>query len=283
VTHGGGIYSGRDSATTIKSTTVTGNILFRPSDYYGAHGAGIYSGGGTLTLQRSIISGNEGTGTAVSVVGREIYAKTAVVNANDFNVFGRSGDAGVAGFTPGSSDIVPNQPIGSILRPLADNGGSAHTRTHALAIGSPALDASPDDDRCFAVDQRGAVRPRGAVCDIGAFEGSAVKCSGRVTTQVGTDGPDELTGTSRVDVIAGLDGDDAIGGLEGNDVICGGGGADSLVGGAGNDSLLGGDGNDTLFGNGGNDALNGGAGLDQCNGGAQSDTAAACETMLNVP
>jgi hypothetical protein len=279
VSYGAGIYSGGGSVT-LRSSTVTGNSL--TSSYYVPHGGGVAARSGTLTLERSIISGNRGN--LGSIVGREVYAKAGtVVIANGFNVFGRSGDAGVAGFTPGSTDIVPNQPIGGILRPLADNGGSMHTRTHALAIGSPALNASPDDDHCFAVDQRGAVRPRGASCDIGAFEGSAVQCNGRVTTQVGTDGPDELSGTAGVDVIAGLNGDDAIGGLEGNDVICGGGGADSLVAGAGNDSLLGEDDNDTLFGNGGNDALNGGAGQDQCNGGAQSDTAAACETVTNVP
>lgn len=280
VYYGGGIYSG--GSLTIRSSTVTGNTLSRVDGYYVPHGGGVHVRDGTLTLQRSIISGNGGN--AASVVGREAYVKAGtVVNANDFNVFGRSGDAGVAGFTPGSTDIVANQPIGGILRPLADNGGSMHTRTHALAIGSPALNASPDDEHCFAVDQRGAVRPRGAACDIGAFEGSAVQCNGRVTTQVGTDGPDELTGTSGADVIAGLNGDDTIGGLEGNDVICGGVGADSLVGDAGNDSLLGEDGNDRLFGSGGNDALNGGAGQDQCNGGAQSDSAAACETVTNVP
>ena len=142
-----------------------------------------------------------------------------------------SGDAGVAGFTPGSTDIVPNKPIGDILLPLADNGGDFDTRTHALAMGSPALDASPDDASCPAVDQRGSPRPRGPACDIGAFEGAAVLCNGRVTTMVGTDGPDELTGTAGADVIAGLNGDDNIAGLGGNDLICAGGGADSVFGG----------------------------------------------------
>jgi hypothetical protein len=277
--YAGGIYSGNNGTLTILSSTVTGNALVASLPYFPKPGGGVAIFSGTLTLQRSIVSGN------TARKGREIYADAdVVVRTNDFNVFGREGDAGISGFTTGSTDIVPNESLRGILLPLADNGGS--TQTHALAIGSPALDASPDDAGCPTVDQRGTVRPRGPACDIGAFEGSAVLCSGRTTTMVGTDGPDELTGTPGPDVIAGLNGDDAIGGLEGNDVICGGGGADSLFGASGNDLLLGQGGHDRLFGHSGNDTLNGGDGQDQCDGGVNAgapDTATACETVKNVP
>src|SRR5205814_2005 len=58
------------------------------------------------------------------------------------------------------------------LGPLADNGGP--TLTHALLLGSAAIDAG-DDAVCAAdpvsgVDQRGVIRPQGAHCDIGAYE-----------------------------------------------------------------------------------------------------------------
>lgn len=66
--------------------------------------------------------------------------------------------------------IVPNMPLG----PLTDNGGA--TPTHALMAGSPAIDAVPVAD-CTNVtgtpilnDQRGALRPAGAACDIGSYE-----------------------------------------------------------------------------------------------------------------
>jgi hypothetical protein len=58
------------------------------------------------------------------------------------------------------------------LAPLANNNGN--TRSFALLIGSPAIDAG-DDITCAAApvsnaDQRGVTRPQGAHCDIGSYE-----------------------------------------------------------------------------------------------------------------
>jgi hypothetical protein len=271
---GGGVEN--TGELTIVSSTVTGNYAF-----YDEGGGLFVREGGTVTLKRSIVSGNR------ALRGREILISSdtgGAVTADDYNLFGHGGDAGVVGFTPGATDIVPNEPIGGILLALADNGGETHT--HALAIRSPALNASPDDATCPAIDQRGNPRPQGPSCDIGSFEGLAVLCAGRVTTMVGTNGPDNLTGTADADVIGGLNGNDVIGGLGGNDLICAGGGADSVFGSSGNDVLFGQGGNDRLFGHSGNDTLNGGTGQDQCDGGSHTgvgDTATACEAVSNVP
>ena len=54
-----------------------------------------------------------------------------------------------------------------LLGPLQDNGGPAKTR--AITTDSPAFDAG-SGDLCPATDERGAVRPQAAACDIGAFE-----------------------------------------------------------------------------------------------------------------
>jgi hypothetical protein len=275
--YGGGIYVWGDGAT-IANSTVTGNT----ADYAGG---GLYVQSGTLTLRRSIVSGNTAAylpeASEIRVTGHDA---PGTLVADDYNLIGQDGDAGVAGFTPGATDIVPDKPIGGILLPLADNGGG--TQTHALAIGSDALDASPDDATCPTTDQRGNPRPRGPACDIGAFEGVAVLCNGAVTTMVGTIAGDRLTGTPGPDVISGLSGDDTLLGMGGNDVICGGFGADRVDGGPGRDLLFGEPGDDRLFGQGGNDTLNGGAGQDQCDGGPHSgpgDTATACENVRNVP
>lgn len=61
--------------------------------------------------------------------------------------------------------------IDPLLGPLGDYGGP--TLTHALSLGSPAIDAASD---CPTTDQRGVARPVDgnsdslAVCDIGAYE-----------------------------------------------------------------------------------------------------------------
>jgi hypothetical protein len=275
--YGAGINLAGKSSLTLAHSTVTGNVAR-------FEGGGLFVQEGAARLQRSIVSGN------AAGRGREIsnepynFGSGGSVSADDHNLFGHGGDPGLLGVTPGLSDLVPGKPLERILLALADNGGGTHT--HALAIGSPALNRSPADAGCPKVDQRGNPRPRGVACDIGSFEGSAVLCGGFVTTMVGTVGPDELRGTPGRDVIAGLGGNDVIAGLDGNDVICGGAGHDTLYGGAGNDVLYGQGGNDRLFGHRGDDTLDGGAGQDECDGGLNGvagDTATACETVRNVP
>ncbi len=53
------------------------------------------------------------------------------------------------------------------LESLADNGGS--TETHMPQSTSPVIDAG-DPSSCLTTDQRGAARPYGSACDIGAVE-----------------------------------------------------------------------------------------------------------------
>lgn len=111
--------------------------------------------------------------------GAEIYNAAGVaVSANDFNVLGHSGLTNVQAFrrfAPGASDITAtsngNTPkaLGAILNTtLASNGGP--TKTHALVIGSPAIDAVGSGCPPPNTDQRGTSRPQGRACDVGAFE-----------------------------------------------------------------------------------------------------------------
>lgn len=105
-------------------------------------------------------------------------------------------------------------------------------------------------------------------------------CHGKAATIVGTDGPDDLTGTPGDDVVWLGAGADTFHGAGGDDTVCLGPGADEAVlgsgddwvdagpdadwvdGGAGDDQLFGGDGGDVLRGQGGDDVLHGGAGSD---------------------
>ena len=149
---------------TIENATITGNKV---SDRDGA-GGGILNIG-DLTLNRSLVSGNKATS------GAEVYNYTygggGGTVTTDHDLFGAKGIAGVEGFAPGGTDIVPNATftVQKILGPLATNNGT--TKTHALKPGSPAIDAVPSTDpACAGTDQRGVTRPQRTGCDIGAFE-----------------------------------------------------------------------------------------------------------------
>jgi Ca2+-binding RTX toxin-like protein len=99
-------------------------------------------------------------------------------------------------------------------------------------------------------------------------------CGGLEPTKYGTDGADDLDGTSGNDVIVGLGGDDD---------IKGGGGSDRVCGGSGDDVLRGKSGRDRLFGDSGSDDLRGGKGRDVCNGGSHVDVFKKCEKVSGLP
>jgi len=157
--HGGGLHG---YSLTIENSTITSNRTIGGSVGYN-RGGGLY--GSHLTLSRNLIAGN------AAAAGREVHVGFAAIAANDFNLFGFDGDAGVVGLTPGTTDIVPpaGLTLNEIIGPLQNNQGP--TKTHALVAGSPAIDAVPlGDPGCTGTDQRGVPRPQGGGCDIGAFE-----------------------------------------------------------------------------------------------------------------
>jgi hypothetical protein len=91
-------------------------------------------------------------------------------------VAGNTSPACAGGSFGGANDITLGDPscpganADPLLAPLADNGGP--TFTLRPGDGSPAIDGAPVEG-CPATDQRGAVRPFGPGCDIGAYERAA--------------------------------------------------------------------------------------------------------------
>ncbi|MCP4358373.1 MAG: hypothetical protein GY796_10195 [Chloroflexi bacterium] len=203
---GGGVsnhartYSGEATATaTINNSTISGNTA-------GNFGGGAYIKSGTesgtvlaaVTFNRSLVSGN------TAKWGREVN-NSDTVTADNNNLFGYDNDAGVTGFSPGVSDIVPGAGIvvANILNTtLANNSLNENLNTpeypdtHALVSGSPAIDKAPDTDCTNAptgnVDQRGGVRNvdgdsslSANECDIGAFEYGSTPTPTSVTMQGG--------------------------------------------------------------------------------------------------
>lgn len=117
------------------NTTITGNVAL-------TFGGGIVALALPAAVRNTIGAGNQAPSNA------EGWGSTPT----DRNLVGLNGLAGIS----------------SILDPtLAPNGGP--TLTHALAAGSPAIDAGTNSG-CPATDQRGVARAQGAACDIGSYE-----------------------------------------------------------------------------------------------------------------
>jgi CSLREA domain-containing protein len=152
VNYGGGIYN--NSTLSVANATFSANSA--------TYGGGLYSASGsTLGLENTILANSASNYDCLN-------AGTLSLDTN--NLIESNGLGGSACGTP----LVATDPM---LGSLASNGGS--TKTHALQVGSLAID-NGDDDVCTNtvgnIDQRGVTHPVDgnidgtAACDIGAFE-----------------------------------------------------------------------------------------------------------------
>ena len=145
---GGGISTHSDQVATLTHVTLAGNTA--------THQAGIYSlvTKPPITLSNTIVANNTGSSTSCSSSGPSTIA-----------------DGGGNLIYPASSPcegITPLTTGDPKLGALTLNAPGL-TATMALGEGSAAIDAGLAG-ACTAQDQRGAARPQGAGCDIGAYE-----------------------------------------------------------------------------------------------------------------
>lgn len=133
--YGGGISN--HGVVTVTNSTISHNSSTNP-------GGGLYNFG-DINLSNSILANSLNGGDCIT------YGSGSVID-NGFNII----EDNSCGLTGGSDPL---------LGPLQNNGGS--TFTHALLLGSPALDAG---DTSLLLDQRGGTRPQGSSDDIGAYE-----------------------------------------------------------------------------------------------------------------
>ena len=178
---GGGVFNNA-GRVTITNSTISGNIANDAGGLLNNFYCDYYYGGcwgGTVTLKNSLIAGNQAPG-APEIKNVSGSGAVSAVTADHFNLLGSNGNAGVTGFAPGPTDIVPAASLAQIIGPLQNNLGS--TDTHALVIGSPAIDAGnpngcgdssgtrlPNDQRGFPRHVDGNLDST-VRCDIGAVE-----------------------------------------------------------------------------------------------------------------
>ncbi|QDT96166.1 choice-of-anchor Q domain-containing protein [Gimesia aquarii] len=176
---------------TINNTTIYDNFTE-------GSGGGIYSVADTATvnIKNTIVGGNNAFVSGSDVQG--------TFNSQGNNLIGTNGSS--TGFIDGfNNDIVGSeaQRIDPALAPLQDNGGP--TLTHALLVGSLAIDAGDNTDG-VVTDQRGAARPTDTTSDIGAFEivtpSISIADISQVETNAGTTVFEILVSLSNVNVDA---------------------------------------------------------------------------------
>lgn len=200
--NGGGI-SANGSTVTLFNDTIHNNMVMDPDSDGG--GLNIF---GWSTIVNTTFSGNRAsrggairfgigqhaiTNTTIvsntAVAGGGLYDdpiysgstalyNTIVANNSSANC-ANNGQINSAGYNLESGDSCNFNALGDLINTdpllgaLQDNGGP--TWTHALAAGSPAIDAAGDEG-CPPTDQRGVSRPVDGdgdddpICDIGAYE-----------------------------------------------------------------------------------------------------------------
>jgi CSLREA domain-containing protein len=168
---GGGIAN--SGTLTITNSTISGNSA-------SVLGGAIRTIDGVLHLSFVTIASNTSNSSAIQISGglEVINIKNSVVgnntNTNCGGVVSRISTTGTNlatdGSCPGFTQVTSAQ---LNLGPLQVNPPGT-TATHALLVGSAAIDAVTDctdlGGNAVTQDQRGMARPQGARCDAGAFE-----------------------------------------------------------------------------------------------------------------
>jgi len=184
----GAVLFNLNGQVTIDFSTLAGNMLGGnntlsdangPADgsvYSLAYGYNISSGGASvaaLTINNSIVHGTQGA-TNADVVANLVPGNTAAINTSSLHYAGKNlvqHSYTVSGITQSGSSPNTADPL---LGALSGYLPSASLPVLPIGANSPATDKTTNcsltPSGTLEVDERGAVRPQGTLCDIGAYE-----------------------------------------------------------------------------------------------------------------
>lgn len=160
---GGGFYNGEQGTLLLGNTTVSQNS-----------GWGVWVGQNSIYTQLKFSTARGNTAGQIQRTGGQLALEAVAIDAGGepvANCVAAGGLPAVSSLDSWSSDASCGQPIlvssNFNLGPLDLNGGT--TPNHMPQAGSVLIDAA-NDCSGYTLDQRGANRPFGAKCDVGAAE-----------------------------------------------------------------------------------------------------------------
>lgn len=168
---GGGVDVSWTAAVAIKNSTLSGNSS-------NGLGGGMWNEGNASTMTNVTVANNAGAalaaaptpGSGIATSGGSVTMKNVLL-ANQVNGSNCSGSFSGNNNLSDDATCPATQNVNPQLGALASNGGT--TQTHALPLGSPAIDAGDDTAASgLTTDQRGTgfARLYGLHVDIGAYE-----------------------------------------------------------------------------------------------------------------
>ena len=212
----GGINVAVEHSTIARNTSGTaeafGVIVFANQPNAGVGSPTLFGGGNAaITVKNSILGPRSPGFTGAHTVSID----GSVTNVTTANSLLEWNGGAPASFCTGAG-MKCN--VGSLVMPLAYNGGANGIRTMALAAGSPAINAGGAVLGGLTTDQRGTGFPRviGSAVDMGAFESDPATTVGCTFDLDGNGALDALTdGLVTIRVLFGLTGTGATNGAIG--------------------------------------------------------------------
>jgi CSLREA domain-containing protein len=175
-TDGGGLLNCGSTKAVLINTTITNNRADSDGNESGAGGGVSQISSDSITLYNTIVAGNFTGASAGPSVPEDADGNFDRASSHNLIGIGSASFSGIVGDDDNGNKVGNGTPLDAMLGPLANNGGV--TLTHALLLGSPAIDAGDntlardETSTDLATDQRGIGFPRivNSTVDMGAVE-----------------------------------------------------------------------------------------------------------------